>query len=129
MAGAVAEFVVKGRDEVAAAFEECRREVIVGIKPALLTAAKPIAEDAHSKTLADITHIGEPWSQFRIGATVHTVYVAPKRRRRPGNSPRPNLAPMLHREMEAAVARNQDVALAAMEAVTEAAAVESGLAV
>ncbi len=128
MAGAVTEFHVKGRKELEAAFLELRREVLAGIKPGLLAAAKPIADDAHSKTLQDITHIGQPWSQFRIGATVHTVYVAPKRRRRPGGSPRPNLAPLLYREMEAAVARNQDVALAAMEAVTEAAEVKSGLA-
>ena len=121
------EFIVRGRKELEASFIEMRREVLRGIKPALLAAAKPIADDAHGRTLTDIPSITDRWSQYRIGATVRGIYVAPKARRR-GGSPRKNLAPMLEREMVAARDRNEAEVYAAIETVIGVASRTSGLA-
>lgn len=126
MPGAVTEFVVKGRAELESALLQLRRDTLVGIRTALLEAAAPIKQAAHDKAIEDIENIGEPWSEFRIGATVKWMYVAPKRRRH-GGTPRPNLAPLLWRAMQDAVDANQDVVYERISLLCDEAAAQSGM--
>ena len=97
------------------------REAIGLARRELQAAAKPIKQDAQTLALASITHLGGPWSRFRIGIAGggETVYLAPASKRK-GGSPRPNLAPLLlHDAMEPAVDRNTGEAVAKIEAMVD----------
>lgn len=80
------------------------------LKDALKDAAQPVAIDAQSLAVQQITRITLPWSQMRIGVTRRAVYVAPKQRSRDRNQlrRRPNLGRLLiDRAMTPALAQNE----------------------
>lgn len=122
-----ADIIVRGRAEVERAFLDLRKEVLLGIKPALLEAVKPAAAEASRNMDADISNIGDRWDQVRVGATVKGVYLAPKQRRgRNRNLARPNLAPLLTKAMQQAVDDNQEKIVEAISLVIDAAAARNG---
>ena len=123
--GGAGHIVVRNRAELEKAFLGLRRDVLRGVKPALLEAAKPVATDAQQLATEEISNLGVPWSRMRIGATVKGVYVAPKSKRRRG-SKRPNLAPLLAKSMQEAADRNQEKVLAAISEVIDVAAAKNG---
>ena len=123
----VTEVRFRGQKELERAFAQMRREVLVGIRPALLEIGKVVAEDAHSRAQSEIRNVGDgPWSTFRIGATIKGVYVAPKRRNR-GGSPRPNMGGLLLKVMEEAADAHRDEAWAKLNLLVDASAARSGL--
>jgi hypothetical protein len=120
------EVIVKGQREVEAAFMQVRRETFIGMKPALLQIGGSVRADAHSRADDEITNIGGPWSEFRIGATVKGIYVAPKRRRGGGNR-RPNLAGLLRNVMQEAVDANQERVVVELGQLVDLAGARAGL--
>jgi hypothetical protein len=79
------------------------------LRDALKEAAEPVRVDAELLARTQISRIGVPWSQMRVGVTARTVYVAPKRRSRFRNRRRPNLAGLLlNRSMVPALQLNQE---------------------
>ena len=104
---------------------EVRRETFLGMKPALLQIAGNVRADAHTRADDEITNIGGPWSEFKIGATVKGVYVAPKRRRSAGNR-RPNLAGLLRTVMQEAVDANAERVVAELDALVNTAGARAG---
>lgn len=122
----VTEVRFRGQRELERAFMQLRRDVLVGIKPALLEIGKVVAADAHSRAQSEIKNVGGPWSEFRIGATIQGVYVAPKRRNR-GGSPRRNMGGLLLKVMEEAADAHRDEAWAKLNLLVDAASARSGL--
>lgn len=104
---------------------DLRREVLLEIKPALLRAADVVKSDSHYRADDEITNIGAPWSEFKIGATVKGVYVAPKRRNR-GGTRRPNLAGLLRTVMQEAVDANAEHVQAELDAMIDASSISAG---
>ena len=123
--GGSAHIIVRGRAELEKAFLELRREVLREIKPALLTAAEPARRDAETIARENISNLGYPWSQMRIGATPRGVYIAPKSKRRRG-SRRPNLAPLLAKSMQQAADQNQEKVVKAISVAVDVAAARTG---
>jgi hypothetical protein len=118
--------VIKGQRELEAAFMEVRRETFAGMKPALLHIASVVKTTAHNRADDEITNIGGPWSEFKIGATVRGVYVAPKKRRSNAGSPRPNLAGLLRTVMQEAIDANQERVVAELDALVNTAGARAG---
>src|SRR5215471_4605559 len=104
---------------------EVRRETFLGMKPALLQIAGNVRADAHTRADDEITNIGAPWSEFKIGATVKGVYVAPKRRNR-GGTRRPNLAGLLRTVMEQTVDENAERVRAELDAMIDVSSRSAG---
>lgn len=125
MAGGVGEIVVRNRAELEKAFLQLRKDVVRGIKPALLEAAEPAKRDAEMLSTENISNIGTRWSRMRVGATVKGVYIAPKTKRSRG-SKRPNLAPLLAQQMQQAADRNQEKVVKAIGDVVDVAAARNG---
>ena len=105
---------------------EVRRETFLGMKPALLRIGSVVKTDAHNRADDEITNIGGPWSEFKIGATVKGVYVAPRKRRTNAGSPRPNLAGLLRTVMQEAVDANQEKAVLELDALVSASGARAG---
>lgn len=122
----VTEVRIRGQRELERAYLQLRREVLVGIKPALLDIGRVVAEDAHRRAPSDITNVGDAWSQFRVGATVKGIYIAPKQRRR-GGSPRRNMGGLLLKVMEEAADAHRDEAWEKLNLLVDGAAARSGL--
>jgi len=93
---------IKGQKELERAFLEMRKDVLVGLKPAILELSEVVRAEAQNRARAEIANIGPRWQQMRIGVTVRGAYVAPRFRRR-GGSPRPNLAGELLDSMQGAL--------------------------
>lgn len=111
MVGAVR---VRGLRELQRDLKLIDAQVAKEIRAELKDVAEPVRARAVQNALADISHIGERWSQMRIGVTTRMVYVAPKARRR-GGTGQPNLAPLLGQAMETALAENEDRVVAGLE--------------
>lgn len=129
MAGAVREFgkvVVKGQTDIERAFLQLRKEVLVGLKPAILEVANTVRVEAEQQAVSQIENIGPRWSQMRIGVTPKLAYVAPRARRR-GGSPRPNLGGLLFTVMSTAADRHQDELFARLDELVTISAASSGL--
>lgn len=92
MPGALA---VEGLTELDRAFAQLGRDVKQGLRGELLKAAEPARSAAEQLARGEIPRIGGRWWQMRLGMTSKDVYLAPKSRRRPGGSPRPNLGVLL----------------------------------
>lgn len=104
--------VVDGLSGLQRAFRRAGRDIHKDLRSTLQHAAEPVRVDAESLARLSISHIGQPWSEMRIGVTSKTVYVAPKRRSRASRRNyalrRPNLAGLLlNRSMIPAVKKNQ----------------------
>lgn len=101
---------VKGLAGLSRACKEAGRDAHGDLKDALKDAAEPVRRDSENLSEANITNIGPKWSAMRVGVTRRVVYVAPKARaigRGVGGRRRPNLAPLLMREMTASLERNK----------------------
>lgn len=129
MAGALGEvgkLGVKGQKELERAFLDLRRDVLIGLKPAILAEAEDVRRAAVFQVTEGedkTTNIGVKWSQVRIGVTPQLAYIAPKIRRSRGGLRRPNLAPKLAAAYEDAANQEADAFLARInELVTLAAA-------
>ena len=110
---------VKGLRDLQRAFALAGPLAKKELRVALREVAEPIAADAEALARSNISRIGEPWSQMRVGVTQTLVYVAPKQRgRRSRGNPRlrrPNLFDLLMgRAMEPALERNAGRAEAAV---------------
>lgn len=104
------EIRVKGLADLNRALAKADRDVRLGIRSEYRTVAEPVRADAESLSLANISHIGVPWSRMRIGVTQRAVYVVPKQRGVRGRSRsrrRPNLARLLYPQMQKALDKNQ----------------------
>jgi DNA-directed RNA polymerase subunit L len=71
---------VKGLRELNRAFARADKRLKREKNDALKDAAEPVRQDAETLAAANISRIGIPWSQMRIGVTQRVVYVAPKQR-------------------------------------------------
>lgn len=102
---------VEGLRELQRAFKAADRTLARDLREGLRNVADPVRATATQLALQNITRIGIPWSEMRIGVTSTTVYVAPKRRgTRDPRKRRPNLALLLlGRSMLPAVEQNQQV--------------------
>ena len=102
---------VKGLADLNRALAQADRNVRLGIRAEYRKVAEPVRSDAESLALANISHIGVPWSRMRIGVTQRSVYVVPKQRSTKGRSRsrrRPNLALLMYPQMQKALDRNAD---------------------
>ena len=89
-----------------------KREVRAGIKEAAL----PVQQRSEELAVSNIRNIGDRWSRMRIGSRgASLAYVAPRARRR-GGSPRPNLAPLLKRQMNTALDDSREEVTAKIDA-------------
>jgi len=116
---------IKGQKELEAAFAEVRRETFLELKPAILAVGETVKTESHNRADDEITNIGAPWSEFKIGATPRGIYVAPKRRNR-GGSKRPNLAGLLRTVMQEAVDHNAERVELELAAVVDRASAKAG---
>jgi len=105
---------------------QVRRETFIGMKPALLRVGTVVKTDSHNRADDQITNIGGPWSEFKIGGTVRGIYVAPRKRRGNTGSPRPNLAGLLRTVMQEAVDANQEKVVLELDALVSAAGARAG---
>lgn len=124
--GSVGKVTVEHARELELAFLRLRKEVLVGLKAAIIDAAEPIKTEAEANAVADIRNIGSRWSRMRIGVTPQFVYIVPASRRRRG-SPRPNLAGLLQPAMEQAADDHEDSLLARIDELVTVSAARSGL--
>jgi len=100
--------IVEGLPQLNRAFRLADRRVANDLRDRLAEAAEPVRADAERLVTAGIRRIGVPWSLMRVGTTVHSVYVAPKRRgTREERKRRRNLAPLLLEQMQASLERNE----------------------
>lgn len=111
MAGAVA---VKGLRELQRDLKSYDNDLGKSVRKTLREAAKPVSVLAQGLIAANIANIGPVWQGVRVGVTTSAVYIAPKARRKTGTG-RPNLAPLLQTQMEAAVDEGADGVVAALE--------------
>lgn len=87
---------VKGLAELNHAFARMSKDLSVEVREAIKDAAEPVRRRAHDLAIQNISHIGDRWSEFRIGATSRVVYIAPRERgTRIGLRKRRNLGPLL----------------------------------
>lgn len=123
----VTEVRFRGQKELERAFMQLRRDVLVGIRPALLEIGKVVANDAHVRAQREISNMGDsPWSDFRIGATIKGVYIAPKRRNR-GGSPRRNMGGLLLKVMEESADAHRDEAWEKLNLLVDTSSARAGL--
>lgn len=123
-----AEIRIKGQAELEAAFLELRREVLTGLRPALLALAARVRGEARSMAPEEITNVGPQWGQFRIGVarSEPLVYLAPKQRSRGAGSPRPNMGGLLMQVMSGALDRHQDEIVAGLDALIDGSEIKAG---
>ena len=90
---------IRGLAELDKAFAAASRTEQKELRVGLAEAAEPVGRSAESLARERISHIGDAWSEMRIGVTRRLVYVAQKQRgresRRNPNLRRPNLAELL----------------------------------
>lgn len=88
---------VEGLPELQRAFRQIDAGLQKQLRAELAEAAEPARTQAERFAVENISHIGQRWSQMRLGVTARYVYLAPKARRR-GGSPRKNLGTLLLQE-------------------------------
>jgi hypothetical protein len=103
---------VSGLRELQQAAAQAGKAAQVEVQRALKTVGEPVRAAAESRAVEQISHIGDQWSQMRVGVTRKLIYVAPKQRGRQGRRnpalKRPNLALLLlERAMEPALDANR----------------------
>lgn len=100
---------VEGLAGLQRAFRVADATLVKELRDTLREVAEPVRSDAETLARSAIPRIGLPWSQFRVGVTSTSVYVAPRQRGvRRGQRGRPNLADLLlGRSMLPALDRNQ----------------------
>lgn len=87
---------VHGLRELQRDFRTVGRDVHKDLQSALRDAAEPVRADAERLAVSGIPTITLPWAQMRVGVTMGSVYVAPRKRgTRSASRRRPNLAPLL----------------------------------
>jgi hypothetical protein len=111
MAGTVR---VRGLTELQSALKGCEVDVRQFDRKVLKQVGDPVAREAEQVAQSTIRNIGGPWSRMRVGLTSRLVYVAPAQRGGRGNS-RPNLARLLGRAMEQALAVKEPEVIAKLE--------------
>lgn len=101
---------VEGLSDLIAAFARADAELAKEIRGALKDAGEAVRVDAQGRAAREIRNIGTIWPQMRLGVSRNDiVYIAPKQRRKSGHTrewARPNLGPLLLREMDAAAKAN-----------------------
>lgn len=125
MPGSVGEVYVRGLPELNRAFKSISKDLGKEMRAELVQVGEPVRSAAEVLAVENISHIGDRWSRMRLGVTSRSVYVAPKARRRRGSS-RPNLAPLLAKEMEAALERNTEHVVAGLEHMIDRLGGENG---
>lgn len=125
MPGAAGEVYVRGLPELQRAFKRISKDLSKEMQAELKDVGEPVRAAAEQLAVENISHIGDRWSRMRLGVTSRSVYVAPKARRRRG-SPRPNLAPLLATQMEAALAANEERVVAGLERMIDRLGGEAG---
>lgn len=82
MAGLVAErtLAVEGLQDMTRAFRAADKMLQRDLRRTLADAIRPVADDAESLAMQEITNIGIPWSRMRVGVTQTVAYVAPVER-------------------------------------------------
>jgi hypothetical protein len=128
---AAAQIRIKGKAELEAAFMQLRRDVFVGLRPALVAVAEKVKTEAHAQAPSGISNIEDGtgnWSYFRLGTSAarQSVFVAPKARRS-GGSPRPNLGGLLLVVMQRALDAHQEEIGLELTAMIDAAEAKAGL--
>lgn len=130
MPGSLGEVTVRGLSDLNRAFAQADATMRLEFKKELKDAVEIVRRDATKNAVSNIRNITPQrrrvrmkagrkrlgktvdWSEMRIGVTYDSVYVAPKQRgiTRRGGDPRkrPNLAPLLANEMEAALDQNRE---------------------
>lgn len=94
MPAAFAGIKVENQAEVMRAFGHVSAGLKKEMRAELQKVAEPVKPAATRLAHANITNITGRWSEFKIGVTAKSVYVAPQARRRRG-SPRKNLGVLL----------------------------------
>lgn len=107
-----ATIAVRGLTELQRAFKVAAPEAQRELRKALRLVAEPVKNDAEQLARSNISRIGVPWSQMRVGVTQKVVYVAPKQRgvksRTDRRFRRPNFFDLLMgRSLEPALERNE----------------------
>lgn len=103
---------VRGLTDLERAFKLAGPVASRELRKELRGLTEPVRRDAEQLARANITRIGRPWSEMRVGVTQKVVYVAPKQRgtqaRRNPRLRRRNLFDLLMgRSMEPALQRNE----------------------
>lgn len=103
---------VRGLTDLQRAFKVAAPMAQRELRKALRQVAEPVKRDAEQLARANISRIGQPWSQMRVGITQKVVYVAPKQRgvksRTDRRFRRPNLFELLMgRSLEPALQQNE----------------------
>lgn len=90
--------MVHGLRELNRAYRFMDKELRKDVRNELKAVGEPVRMAAEAKATANITNIGDRWSQMRVGVTTKVGYVAPKARRRkgtPASMGRPKFAVLL----------------------------------
>lgn len=93
--GPSATLQLRGMRELLRDLQRANNDMAKTVRSELKEAAEPVRVTAEGFAGAEIANIGPRWGQMRIGTRIGSVYVAPRSRRRPGGSPRPNLGRLL----------------------------------
>ena len=78
---------VHGLRDLNRTFKKMGKEVQKETRAELRAVGEPVRAAAEHLAVSRISHVGDRWSQMRLGVTTRLVYVAPKARSRRG-SPR-----------------------------------------
>lgn len=121
---------IGGLTDLLRTFRELPPELARAWRAGLKDVAEPVRVAAESNVETNVSHIGAvwargsignagaPWAQMRIGASVDTVYVAPRSRNR-GGSKRPNLAGLLEKQMDDALEEKTPEVFARVELMVD----------
>ena len=114
---------MKGLNELVRAFQVANKDVAKDVRTAIEQAGEPIREEASQRSRSLISGMSRsrvPWWPMRSGVIRNTIgYVAPLQRGSTSaggaRRKRPNLAPLLRQQEEAALEHNQVKVLAEFE--------------
>lgn len=121
---------IGGLRDLLSTFRELEPALARAWRAGLKEVGEPVRAAAAAKAEENISHIGAswargsvgnvgaPWAQMRIGASVDTVYVAPKSRNS-GGSKRKNLAGLLEKQMDDALAEKTPETVALIELMVD----------
>lgn len=120
----MAEVIVEGISQLDRAFAKSSKDLQRGLREEFRVAAEPVRQQTEQLAIARIRNIGglrpRSWANMRTGQVRGLVYIAPKQRGRltrqnPQRYRRHKFKPILKRQMEDALAANEEQVVKRLE--------------
>jgi len=108
---------VEGLQSLQRAWKVADAALDIELRETLISVAQPVGHTATALAISEIKKMTLPWSEMRIGVTLHDVYVAPVQRgTRDPRKKRPKFAVlMLDRAMVPALDQNRPLIVLGLE--------------